>query len=282
MRHLRPLSEPALAIARNTTFVISFAPVARIETGDAASLLDFVHDGAQASGPEPFPPAVLLDLARLIPSDACVGYQEADVSHGFRVVDLVEVIGTPPSPETEQAFQTHGWQNPLHCARRAREERVLRLSDFLTRRQRTKLEYNRLVWKPHGIDDALRVWLPAPPGRARSVYLERSGPNYTDRERELFGLLRSSLARIRLRAEFRRRGLASWNLTAREAEVLGWVTRGKTNAEIAALLFISPLTVRKHLENSFTKLGVRSRTAAAHRLEAASWVATTASEPGRG
>jgi DNA-binding CsgD family transcriptional regulator len=56
---------------------------------------------------------------------------------------------------------------------------------------------------------------------------------------------------------------ARWGLSPREAEVLGWVSRGKTNAEIARELFISPQTVRKHLENIFAKLGVRTRTAAA-------------------
>ena len=52
-------------------------------------------------------------------------------------------------------------------------------------------------------------------------------------------------------------------MTPREAEVLGWISRGKTNREIATLLFISPHTVRKHIENIFEKLGVRTRTAAA-------------------
>jgi DNA-binding CsgD family transcriptional regulator len=55
-------------------------------------------------------------------------------------------------------------------------------------------------------------------------------------------------------------------LTAREREVLGWVARGRTNAEIAAHLWISPLTVGKHLENVFVKLGVRTRTAAVARF----------------
>jgi DNA-binding CsgD family transcriptional regulator len=55
-------------------------------------------------------------------------------------------------------------------------------------------------------------------------------------------------------------------LTAREREVLGWVARGKTNAEVAEVLWISPTTVRKHLENIYGKLGVRSRTAAVTRF----------------
>jgi DNA-binding CsgD family transcriptional regulator len=52
-------------------------------------------------------------------------------------------------------------------------------------------------------------------------------------------------------------------MTPRETEVLGWISRGKTNREIATLLFISPHTVRKHIENIFEKLEVRTRTAAA-------------------
>lgn len=55
-------------------------------------------------------------------------------------------------------------------------------------------------------------------------------------------------------------------LTAREREVLQWVARGKTNADIAALLWLSPATVRKHLENVYAKLGVRTRTAAVARF----------------
>lgn len=237
--------------------------MASIRARDVAVLLEIVHDGACEAGTDPFPPGVLLGLARLIPSDACVGYQEASVANGFSVVDLVEVIGTLPTSETERAFHEFGWQNPMHCRLHAREQGVLRLSDLLTQRQRTKLDYNNLVWRPHGIDDALRIWLPAPPGRARSIYLERGGGNYTDRERMLFQLLRPHLARIRLNAEFRRLRDGTSQLTPREAEVLGWVARGHTNLEIATALFISPQTVRKHLENIFEKLGVRTRTAAA-------------------
>ena len=55
-------------------------------------------------------------------------------------------------------------------------------------------------------------------------------------------------------------------LTAREREVLAWVARGKTNPEIAQLLWLAPSTVRKHLENVYAKLGVNTRTAAVARF----------------
>ena len=48
-------------------------------------------------------------------------------------------------------------------------------------------------------------------------------------------------------------------LSKRQGEVAGWICQGKTNAEIAAILGISPRTVQKHLEHIFAKLGVESR-----------------------
>jgi DNA-binding CsgD family transcriptional regulator len=55
-------------------------------------------------------------------------------------------------------------------------------------------------------------------------------------------------------------------LTVRESEVMGWVAHGKTNAQIAELLWLAPSTVRKHLENVYGKLGVSTRTAAVARF----------------
>jgi DNA-binding NarL/FixJ family response regulator len=52
-------------------------------------------------------------------------------------------------------------------------------------------------------------------------------------------------------------------LTAREAEVLRLVAAGRSNSEIAAVLFLSEKTVARHLSNIFSKLDVSSRTAAA-------------------
>ncbi|UGA37369.1 helix-turn-helix transcriptional regulator [Chromobacterium haemolyticum] len=52
-------------------------------------------------------------------------------------------------------------------------------------------------------------------------------------------------------------------LTPRQAEVLHWLSLGKTNRDIGDILGMSPRTVNKHLEHVFARLGVETRTSAA-------------------
>jgi DNA-binding NarL/FixJ family response regulator len=53
-------------------------------------------------------------------------------------------------------------------------------------------------------------------------------------------------------------------LTAREAEVLSLIAAGRTNAQIAAALVISPSTVKTHINNIFAKAGISDRAQAVH------------------
>jgi DNA-binding NarL/FixJ family response regulator len=48
-------------------------------------------------------------------------------------------------------------------------------------------------------------------------------------------------------------------LSAREREILVGLARGRTNRELAAELIVSEATVKTHVSNLLTKLGVRSR-----------------------
>lgn len=57
------------------------------------------------------------------------------------------------------------------------------------------------------------------------------------------------------------------NLTITERRVLAHVAAGRSNAEIAESLCVAVATVRKHLENSYRKLGVSNRAAALARLQ---------------
>lgn len=58
-------------------------------------------------------------------------------------------------------------------------------------------------------------------------------------------------------------------LTAREREVLDLIAQGRTNAEIARALVVSPKTVRNHISNVFAKLQVARRGEAIERAREA-------------
>jgi DNA-binding NarL/FixJ family response regulator len=70
-------------------------------------------------------------------------------------------------------------------------------------------------------------------------------------------------ARFRTRATRRPEDL----LSPREFEVLGLIARGYRNREISKALFIADSTTKVHVRHVLEKLGVRSRTEAAARLE---------------
>lgn len=55
---------------------------------------------------------------------------------------------------------------------------------------------------------------------------------------------------------------ASLPVTAREADVLFWLSQGKSSRDIGEILGLSHRTVTKHLEAIYAKLGVENRTAA--------------------
>jgi DNA-binding NarL/FixJ family response regulator len=86
----------------------------------------------------------------------------------------------------------------------------------------------------------------------RFQYMGKLGPNEF-----LLRLAKDSSANIP--AQFS----SELGLTTREGEVLSWLSKGKTNRDIAQILGLSPRTVDKHLEQIYAKLGVENRTAAA-------------------
>jgi DNA-binding CsgD family transcriptional regulator len=59
------------------------------------------------------------------------------------------------------------------------------------------------------------------------------------------------------------KALASLALTPREAEVLFWISQGKSNHDIGVILGAKTGTICKHVEHIFGKLNVENRTAAA-------------------
>lgn len=138
---------------------------------------------------------------------------------------------------------------------------------------------------PIGPDYVLAVPLLHTPQTLVSVVLNRRSRDFDERDRERLDLLRLHLAflyrhaRKLAAAPAATAPPAAWpetpapeigggGLTLRESQVMHWVGCGKTDAEVAALLSISPRTVQKHLEHVYVKLGVETRTAAAMRTHA--------------
>jgi DNA-binding CsgD family transcriptional regulator len=230
---------------------------------DALALIDVAYS---AEGPEPFAERVVETLARLVPGEI-VGYNERElVSH--RLLIARETPFVEPPREVAEAVSTFCGEYPLSMLRRRSETRALKISDFVSSRELHRLDYYNHALRPLEIEHQMRFWLSAPPGVARYFYVSRrhADGDFTERDRDLFELLRPFLDALRERFD----ALAAHEtngsgLTDREAEILAWVARGKTNQEIAALLVVSPHTVRKHLEHAFKKLRVHTRTAAVAR-----------------
>jgi transcriptional regulator EpsA len=63
------------------------------------------------------------------------------------------------------------------------------------------------------------------------------------------------------------RGCEDYRLSEREAEIMDWVRKGKTNAEIGSILCISSYTVKNHLHQIFRKLDVYNRMQAVSKIE---------------
>ena len=56
-------------------------------------------------------------------------------------------------------------------------------------------------------------------------------------------------------------------ISPREIEVLRWVYSGKTNPEIADILYVSVNTIKNHVHNAISKLGVENRSQAANKAQ---------------
>ncbi|MDB5881019.1 MAG: hypothetical protein JWP43_897 [Ramlibacter sp.] len=197
-----------------------------------------------------------------------------------------EVVGLPRAalaPADIECFDRYFFEHPLvryHAFEGGRQTH--RISDSLSRRdfRRTPLyaDYYRRVGLEHVMAMPLYV-----DGRTLvSIVLNRRGLDFSERDRERLELLRPHLGFLYRQAcadaaasQPTRAPLplapvlpepVPPGLTAREGQVMHWLACGKTDAEIAALLSISPRTVHKHLEHIYVKLGVETRTAAVMRV----------------
>lgn len=159
---------------------------------------------------------------------------------------------------------------------------VYRYTDLGSEEDRKKSPLTQLIYEPEGVAYGLHALLIYEGKEVGEVNLYRleSESEFSDTSLDILSVLAPHialhLARLKGVEERNRRMSAAVpgteptskkssdetlpaNLTKREAEVLELAAEGLTDAQIAATLFVSESTVKKHVHNGYGKLGVRNR-----------------------
>ena len=251
----------------------------RLLRADLEALLTFLGDVAELEFDEPYPVEVVARVQDLVRCDA-VTYQELDL-HAKRCFTMVGI--SPKSDDDDDDDEELYWTVgpcPISDYRaRTGDLRAVTMSDVIGRRRYHELPIFREYFRPAGIDYMIDLGLPTTLRRHRSFILfrEAGAGDFCERDRGVLEMLRPHLYRLEAHAALRRRLSEALraqdgdddesnvyaDLTAREREIIELVAEGKTNAQIAAQLWVAPSTVKKHLEHVYEKLGVGGRTAAA-------------------
>jgi DNA-binding CsgD family transcriptional regulator len=237
--------------------------VARLSTTDYGRVLDVLWEAGEVDGPFAFPEPVLASLRRLIPCDVVAFHESVGAERVILWSGVPRGEVTPEIREASRRLSAGDILKPVAGARK--------YSDCLTQRAFHRHPIYAELARPLGVEDMFRLWLHPDGSFGARLEFDRPDWRFRESDRTTLDLLlphlrqffRGSLARRRCRA-----GLSADRLTPREHEILEHVAAGLTNAEIARVLWISPATVRKHLENAFSKLGVHTRTAAVAALRA--------------
>lgn len=235
----------------------------------AFSLLELA---AEQTGRAPFSATFLEELRRLTGAGV-VNY--GDLDRRRRTEIHSESSAYVDARATKGRFDPVYWEVAHSCPTRNYQDRTgrsdtKRFSDLVSRRAYHELPIYREYFLPDGLDAAMVCLFRPVGGRDRNIifFRERGEKDFSERDRDLVELMRPQLARLLELAELkaqRDHQERTPELTAREQEIVDLVAEGKTNAEIARLLWIAPSTVKKHLENVYAKLEVPSRAAAAAR-----------------
>ena len=251
-----------------------------LANADAAAILDFLSAARCMPQGVAYPPELIARLGALVSDPGGhVVYRENDLVER-KTPRMIDADGDWVDDADE-----HYWAvgpDPLTVYRsRTGDLTSARLSDVISWRQYRETAIYREYFLPGGVDHMLDLALRVGRGRQRSILLcrERGEGDFSERDREVLEALRPHLLAREARAELHRRIDATvdartngdpphpWGpLTPREREIVHLVGLGRTNAQIAAELWVTPATVKKHLENVYEKLGVGNRAAAASIL----------------
>lgn len=236
-----------------------------LSAGDLRDVLGFLEVAGEVDGVDPFPESVLAALLQLIPA-VSVSYGDYDrEGNGWRSgVRWQGVVLADMTSDIHEAHLRFTDQMP-HPPWEPLAGHAVRWSDLLSRRRLHALDVYAEVGKPLQLEYQLELWVVTPEGVKGGFAFDREEHDFSKRDVDMLETLRPHLAHLWRNARLRTPPVAGSLLTPREHEILTWVARGKTNREIAAVLYLAPGTVGKHLGNIYEKLGVGSRAGAVAR-----------------
>jgi DNA-binding CsgD family transcriptional regulator len=233
-----------------------------VSESDLRRLMDLVDRARCGQDGEYLPTSVLLDLADLL------GCDEVDVQVMDPYARELAGLQTPQglavdSEHLISLFWPAFWEAYSYSQQSGDFVSVTRLSDHLPGVQLGR-KWARLN-EAEGANAAHRfsACVPFPPNGTidrRLLLWRHDGLDFSDRAVLLLSFLRPHLALMLERQRAARANVPS--LTDRQREILRLVGGGSTNGQIAHALNLSEATVRKHLENTYARLGVNSRTEA--------------------
>ena len=228
--------------------------------------LDFVLDLSALQDAGSFAKYVVSGLPRLVASELTT-LSICDLASGVRRV--VSFPENAISIDDQQCFNRLMDEHPLvRFHSQHPDGGAWRISDSMPMHVFKRREIYGDYYRRIGIDHVVAVPIVSNPRLVMSFVLNRAGHDFADRECDLLNRMQPALANLyRVTSMTARMNRAQesqlLSLTPREHEVLTWVGAGKSDAQVAAILGLSVRTVQKHLENSYVKLGVENRTAAA-------------------
>jgi DNA-binding CsgD family transcriptional regulator len=235
--------------------------VANVSIGDYERILAIVAESASGTAEEPLPVQALDMIRGLIPCDVVAlidGYPWDRVNRRTWISGWV----APWSTEDRRIVDRYRSQVPLGPSP-ATIHGPVRISDAMSRSRYLRTDLYQLAGRSHGAEYSMDHWLPGRAGRMRGLTFDTTVRDFSDRDRDVVEVLGRHLATVIGRLDLSLPPAPARRiLTSRQAEILSLVADGRTNRQIARALSISPLTVKKHLENVFGVMGVHSRAAA--------------------
>ena len=237
--------------------------MAEVPSQHLKNALDFVLDISALRDAGSFAKYVVNGLPRLVASELTT-LSICDLTRGERRV--VSFPENAISATDQQCFNRLMHEHPLvRYHSQHPDGGAWRISDSLSMRVFQRKELYADYYRRIGISHVVAVPVVSNPRLVMSFVLNRAGRDFADRECDLLNRMQPALANLyrvtSMSARLNRERDSP--LTPREREILQWVGAGKSDAQIAAILGLSARTVQKHLENSYVKLGVENRTAAA-------------------